>query len=191
MPGSLVALPVGYGILMSGNETLGNWYQDYTGLVLYFFVALSFVCGILLSEMGHILLKILSKDKEAYILPIPFNIVQKAMEKAGLTYSSFDEKQMEKYLMDMFSDIQSDTNYSRIHNYASAKHMYKNLMMAAIIITLFSGGYFIQKKDCCSVWWTVLAGGITTYLFWRRYQRFEEKTRDYTVHWYVEKYLGK
>lgn len=188
MPGSLVTLLVGYGILTSGNTAMGKWYQDYTGLVLYSFIVLSFVCGILLSEIGHILLK--GMGKEIYKLPLPLSIVQEAMEKAGLKYPSYDEEHLGKYLKDMFSDIQSDPNYSKIHNYASAKHMYKNLMVATIAMVLLSGGYFIRKQDCYSVLWIALAGCIITYLFWRRYQRFEEKTRDYTVHWYVEKYLG-
>lgn len=190
MPGSLVTLLVGYGILTSGNTAMGKWYQDYTGLVLYAFIVLSFVCGILLAEIGRILLKRMDKEKEVYKLPIPFNIVQEAMEKAGLQYPDFDENRTQKYLKDMYSDIQSDKNYSRIHNYASAKYMYRNMMMAVIVNTLLSGGFFVQRQDYCSVLWIVPIGVIITYLFWGRYQRFKRRVRDYTVYWYVEKYLG-
>ena len=191
MPGSLVTLLAGGGMLISADEAVKKWYQDYTGLVLYAFIALSFVCGILLSEAGHILLEIMNIKGKDYKSPLPFSIVQKAMEKAGLQYPAFDESQMGKYLAYMFSDIQNDKNYSRIHNYASAKQMYRNIMIAAIIDMLIGGGYYVWKQDCCSALWIFLAGTVIICLFGRRYQRFEKKTRDYTVYWYVEKYLGR
>lgn len=91
-----------------------------------------------------------------------------------------EERIPAQYLRHMYSDIQTDTKYGRIHNYASAAVMYKNLTVAFAVC---SGCYLFRAERGYAALY--LAGAV---LFAVRERRFRKKQYGYAVHWYVEKH---
>lgn len=189
LPGSLVMLAVG-GKLYQGTEVwFVESYQDLNGFVWYGFILLSYLCGILLSELSRMCKRIMAwvGGKGKIERPVSNEIIIAALKKAEVINSGDTQIDVERYMSYMYSVVQTDQNYKRIHNYASAESMYKNLAFAvflsAVIVSTYSGGYAWGNVVC------PLAGGICAVVFWHRHQRFLVKKENYAVSWFVEKYL--
>lgn len=121
--------------------------------------------------------------------PIPDSRIQEALKNAGITDPEEKETNIDQYMKQMYSDIQSDKEYRRIHNYASAEVMYKNLALAIPISAVLLCTYY---PDCMWGKGIVLVSGIIgMYISWMRCKRFCGKKQEYTVCWYAEKYLGQ
>lgn len=139
-------------------------------------IALQAVCGLTGKAGKH--------KKSVYEeLGLPKSLIEEVLHNTKLLGEDEEleeEYVPEKYFRHMYSDIQIDTKYGRIHNYASAAVMYKNLTGAFMICS------------CCYLFRTewkyttlYLSGAI---LFAVRELRFRKKQYGYAVHWYVEKY---
>lgn len=216
VPGSLVVLAACGKFLIIDGDGIAKIYENYAGFIIYSFVIVSFVCGILLSEVCKCFLDICKKIRESdkkfikwfkatfkikkdsvaertkteeIVFPVPDEIIIEALENAGLIAHHDGEININRYLMQMYSDIQSDKNYKRIHNYASAEAMYKNLALAVLISGIIVGTYW--GNDICHIAAGAVAGGAGAIIFFHRYIRFGHKKCGYTVCWYVEKYIEK
>lgn len=75
-----------------------------------------------------------------------------------------------------------DTNYNRIHNYASAETMYKNLALAVGMVILG-----IEKMLTLKLVF-VLRVGVVVLI--RRCVRFADKKAQYSLVGFMEKYSG-
>lgn len=87
------------------------------------------------------------------------------------------------YFTNMYADIQTDKNCSRLHNYASAELLYKNMACVSAI----SAGRFLWGQQ----WVAMLLAVAAAVLFLNRWRRFTQKKVLYTVYWYAAKYLNK
>lgn len=197
LPGSLVMLAVSGKFLISAYTYAGgiDFYQDHEKLFVYGFILLSYICGILVSEMSRMIMgwgrkkKGQEENPTTGNFPIPDKRIKKALKIAGIIDYQDGEISIVQYLKQMYSDIQSDKEYRRIHNYASAEVMYKNLALAIPISAILLCTYY---PDC--IWGKVIvlvSGFIGMWISGMRCKRFCRKKQEYTVCWYVEKYLGR
>ena len=155
-----------------------------------YYIAIGFLAGIILSELSNLLTALYkgrpeTKKRIEDKLEISPSKVKKALNKAGLltkNETAADKELLWRYFTNMFSDIQIDNKYSRIHNYASAELLYKNIALVCIICA----AAFWHRNLCIEMWLSLTASAI----FFRRWQRFYEKKVLYTVYWYVHKYIS-
>lgn len=153
------------------------------------FAVMGYVTGILISEAsswligGKIFSEKLKRDAEKKIKIDP-EAVKRALKKANVLPDPKPAADMElvwAYLAVMYADIQTDSNYNRIHNYASAVPLYKNM---AVVSALCAVIYAWRQQ-----WIFGAASAVAIVLFIHRWRRFEIKKILYTVNWYVNKYL--
>lgn len=191
MPGSVIAVSVCGKVLMNYQEKAVDLYENFNGLFTYGFILFSFVCGVLMSELSRRFLqwreKKIEDDKKKIEFPVPEETVKSALIKANVIEEpTVDVKQ---YLEYMYGDIQSDKAYKRVHNYASAEVMYKNLAPSTLVSTIIVSSCFM--RDFCIMGLIVVFGIICAWCFWKRRERFCEKKQKYVIGWYVEKYIGR
>lgn len=88
------------------------------------------------------------------------------------------------YMQYMYGYIQKNETYKRIHNYASAYVLYKNVAGALII-----GFAFIQycSRDS-GLWIGFMPFLILSIIFIIRAVRFQNKKYDYTIMWFLESF---
>jgi len=85
-----------------------------------------------------------------------------------------------QYRSYIYSDIQTDEKYSRLHNYASAELLYKNMtavFAAASIMAVVQ--HELPKVIICVI------GMIC---FFIRFMQFKERKVGYAACWYIQKY---
>lgn len=191
VPGSLVMLAVCGIFLSSADNGVPVLYRNYQSLFVYGFILVSYIIGILLSEISR---RIMEHGRGNGDLPIADKVIEQALIKAGVIASQDDRSEADrnegfhaaKYLKLMYNDIQSDSNYKRLHNYASAEVLYKNLALAIPVGAIALCIYF---PKCLLGKAAILALGILGMkIAWDRCKRFYQKKQDYAVCCYVEKY---
>lgn len=111
--------------------------------------------------------------------------MERALKKAHILDrigNGADNAFFSKYRTAIYADIQTDSKYSRIHNYASLALLCKNMflvmlfcMIDGIIRNSFEEGLFGVIGLCC---------------FGIRWQRFSSKKIGYAICWFLEKYDG-
>ena len=87
-----------------------------------------------------------------------------------------------KHYINMYSDIQADSLYVRVHNYASAALLYKNMMVVSGICAV----KFYLSNQMLEMFVAFMA----IIIFAVRWYRFEKKTKCYVINWYVKKYVN-
>ena len=80
----------------------------------------------------------------------------------------------------MYSEIQADSQYSRLHNYASAELLYKNM----VVVSVLAMGIGVGQQNMTEI----IIGAVSVVLFARRWIRFAERSRGYAICWFVQKY---
>lgn len=88
-----------------------------------------------------------------------------------------------KYRTAAYADIQTDPKYSRIHNYASAALLYKNMVLVAALTTVHGFWKGIQPE--------IVPGIIGSLCFFARWMRFLEKKVGYALCWFADKYRNE
>lgn len=166
---------------LSGME-IGSW------IVL---LAIGYMAGIVISEFMNQLRHLCKKNEEAVkwkticeTYGISEENLRRALHNTGLikNYHGMEQlyEALGKYKKYIYSDIQTDPVYNRIHNYASARVLYKNMVavsMAAIVFGLF---------QCVRI--KIIIGVIGAVGFAMREKRFEEKQAGYSLCWFVQKH---
>lgn len=206
LPGSLIILSLIHVYFLKSNIGIEKVLADYSGLLVYAFIVLSFLCGVLLSEVGYwafaILDKIVkrvkgkengriqdgNKNRNSDKWPVSDELIKKALVKGHILSeeNEFDDNKKQEYLGSMYSDIQTDKTFNRIHNYVSAKFMYKNLILAIIVSVMIYGERFTGEYNHA----IIFVATASIIMLSVRYRRFVGKTNYYTVLWYAEKYLN-
>lgn len=174
-------------------------YENFTAVVIFTCLVFGYVIGILMSEIsricvdivfgkitGFILVRILKKNcGNILIEPQMVDLARLKsilVTRGVLKVNSNDNSLIEQHLSTMYSDIQTDSEYKRIHNYASAATMYKNMTMSFLsggIATIVFSSKYLNVGVACII-------GAMLYLV--RWYRFEKKKNNYTVLWFMEKY---
>lgn len=176
-------------IWISGNglKVLEIW-KDYSGPVLFVCLLSSYITGILLSELSHILLRYsekrcISRVMNKETLGVGYKEMEEALRQSGVKDVNITAYQEGlAYLRYMYGKIQTDASYQRIHNYGSAEVFSKNLCMAIgidIVMLIYT-----NRCSCMVFFIMVLCGG----LCYSRWYRFCRKKAIYSVLWFLEKY---
>lgn len=166
-------------------ETPGSEAGFFSVLV---FIVIGYVTGILISEAsawltgGKIISEKLRRTAEKKIKPDP-ETVKRALMKANVLPDPAPAADMDlvwNYFAVMYADIQIDGSYSRIHNYASAVPLYKNMAVVSAVCIV---AYALRQQ-----WIFCAVSAAAAVLFVHRWRRFEIKKILYTVSWYAQKY---
>lgn len=170
--------------LLSPNEQ--KMLSDFEGYFMTAFVIISYVLGVVLSEIARWGSCIMEKIYRKNYTFINTEVVKSALEKSHLV----DRQELQgvldskKYFKIMYGVIQQEKDYGRIHGYTSAEILYKNLTMAFLLNFMlrigFPEGYSIPGG-------TIICLAIAV-IFFIRWMRFRDKKVNYTVLWFVKKY---
>ncbi len=88
-----------------------------------------------------------------------------------------------EYQAAVYADIQTDPKYSRIHNYASAALLYKNMVFVTAFGVWRVWGNWEPKEVAFLL--------IVSLCFFARWVRFREKKVGYAMCWFVDKYRNE
>lgn len=88
-----------------------------------------------------------------------------------------------EYRKAIYADIQVDPKYSRIHNYASAALLYKNMLFVSV--------FYVVNDFCAKQFREIVVGAIIVLCFYTRWMRFESKKMGYAACWFLEKYASE
>lgn len=156
------------------------------------FIAFGFLTGIMISEFMRwvemLIGKFIAKKQWNAIwnkYALSCERMERALKKAHILdriENVTDNMIFSKYKTAIYADIQADSKYSRIHNYASLALLCKNMFLVTVICVIdgiiknsFEEGLFGAIGLCC---------------FGIRWQRFSSKKIGYAICWFLEKYDG-
>lgn len=170
----------------------------YTGILYFAFFLVSYLAGIVISEIATDILYILGKTWD--IIKSKFcrtgrnaddllkDKMVSALKNSGISEdineieNNIDCKSKKYYMSYMYGIVQSSPEYKRIHNYKSAQVMYKNLALV-----LVAGGIVMcinHTANNCICAGSFIMGG----LFMVRCYKFSKKTEKYTIIWFADKF---
>lgn len=189
VPGSLIVMSVCGKFLLGSYDDAVSLYENFKGVLTYGFILFSFICGVLVSELSRRWINWKEKKKKekekADKFSVPEDVIKRALKNANIIEDDIED--VDQYIEYMYGDIQSDKEYKRVHNYASAEVMYKNLAFSTPISMIIVSSYFCGQ--ICIMVPIIIAGMLCAYIFWMRRERFCEKKRRYAVGWYVKKHV--
>lgn len=185
------------GYTVPGSVLLILWKQDDLqqlldagagGVVLL--VVAGFLVGIMMSEIMSWIEKIFGKlfaKKQWEIICKKYVLseeqITKALRNANIIPEDIGEdreKPYWEYCTAMYADIQADSRYSRIHNYASAALLYRNMVFAAVFCIIVGRNTIIYEE--------IVLGIVGVLCFGIRWWRFNGKKIGYAVSWFIEKH---
>lgn len=164
--------------------------SGYIGYICAITILLGYVIGIAISEATDLIYTFLKKQglfkmSNAFL---DYTVIAAALEKAGAITDRNSIKSIDDtyhYFTYMYSDIQTDKNYSRIHNYASAELTCKNMAFVVLAATIM---LCVRKIIPLPI--LIIAGIILELLFLRRWNRQRSRKEMYTVQWFVQKHAS-
>lgn len=189
-------------LLLLGMDTeyvfifLGEW-NDHMGVLYFLFFLAAYLSGIVLSELADTAIAIRKKVKP----PAPAKWerdaglsrrVARALKKSGYCEAEGTETEetiantiaahgLEEYMGYIYGSIQIGTEYRRLHDYASAYVLYKNLAAAFVIGT---GVLFVSKGWNFGI---LISGVILAALMIKRSIHFCRTKNKYAVVWFLDK----
>ena len=183
---------------------LGSNNTTYIGLS---FVIFSYVFGIAISSVSRWICLLIHKFCNILHLgnidiKADLPVIEAALIKNGISPSEIEkEKKLKRYnekknslikafSTRVFADIQTDTNYRRIHNYSSSESMYKNLALVFWLSAIFPYilKQFADLETNSQINLFCISEVIIGVIFWFRWHRFYRKKIEYTWYWFIKKY---
>lgn len=191
IPGFAFLLIMLYGVFSTDTLVLLETYKNYNGFLAIVLLVASYLVGIAMSELGRMLDNIITKVLKKENMPDNMESIKHAMANSKFWEGQSDLDVNANAIKMMYSDIQTDENYKRIHNYASAGVMYKNMFTSLLggnIILLFRHIFFGINYPYFNICFCVLL--FLALIFLVRWKRFEGKTNNYTINWFIKKYTN-
>lgn len=194
IPGSMIIISIKFITFLNGQsagQAVPYGYIEAGGMGLLIGIVLSYVLGIAISEVSGWLFELIVKPDKKYDwtedrVKVTYKEVTAALKKAGLLSGSENinnRKELENYQERMYADISIDQTYKRIHNYASALVLYRNLFLAFLISAIMMFGLCVMDSVPICIFLIILS-----IIFLKRSIRFRNKKNKYTVWWFVHKY---
>ncbi len=194
LPGCVLNVIIGYAMHEEIYALHEKMQGDKSTLFWFGFFIFSYVEGLILSEVsGHIVRQVNKykrngEDKDGgtrdkQIASALSNYLQENKKEILEKLKNKDDRNF--YMAALYFDIQMDSQYNRIHNYASASTMYRNLAMALVVGMLVLGGYRILTIHLT----IILSIGIIALGI--RSKRFAIKKKQYALVGFIGKYSGK
>lgn len=214
LPGSILLGILSFTcMIIQGNmKSLYDMYKDAVGYFFIVLLILGYVAGMLMAEITDKIKNCfddsLRMDMSQYLRDNHVNCRQvgQALSNAGYVKKAEEIQSVEhvlQYLSGMYGDIQSDAKYNRLHNYASAKLICKNMAFVSFFGLLLSllCAFFVWNASAdilANLKQAVVPAAVMMFLcfvagsmFKSRWKKMYLKTNFYTVIWFVEKYNGK
>lgn len=194
LPGCLFILLVfSYKIYMLPPDII-NTYKDIHLYIFLIFIFSGMIMGIIITEISDIIFgRLFQNSYRSYLternIGISYSKITTALQKSGIINSSAAisaPSHIQPYLWYIYSEIQADNNYARIHNYASSELLYKNLSVVFIIGSLIAAA--IWPLEAHIKIFLILAGGFFGCLMGYRGRQFKEKKDVYSIFWFVKKH---
>lgn len=184
---------------------------DYAGYICGLIVLLGYIVGIVISEVTDVLLgKFIKRTKwfmeDRKELEVKPEVLVAALKKIGFNQVTLDEGDeetsgeentdkkiiknlMNKYHTSIYANIQTDSEYSRIHNYASAALICKNMAFVSFTATIEISLVTIGNWPLSAL--TVGTGIIFIWAFILRWKKNYWRKYRYTNEWFIQKYNGE
>lgn len=155
-------------------------------------IILGYITGIVIAEATELLGKIFEKiglekqycKKIIEIYSISEIELKTALEKSkgtAIAQGSSAAGLLEQHRSYIYSDIQTDEKYSRLHNYASAELLYKNMTVVFATELIIA---ILQHE-----WPKVIVSIIAMVCFLFRFGKFQERKSGYAACWFIQKHL--
>lgn len=154
------------------------------GIIAFF--TMSFLLGMLISQIIGWLTKWILNCKKVKLymwkeVGLEVSNVSNALLRAGIIEKAIeDSESVWKHYVNIYSDIQVDKEYSRIHNYASAALLCKNMILVSTICAWKFGIENLVVQCLISI------GAI--FIFVSRWYLLKKRELCYVINWYVLKY---
>ena len=196
IPGATFLSLLIFRFLQDFDSSFSEVWIEYKFFFIFIFFLWSYLCGIVLSELTRIILSFVNRNfgfskkfanEVMQFTNLELNVIGEALDKHGIVKKTEISRNMDilKYLPIMYSIVQCNDKFKRIHNYASSESMYKNLSAA-----VFLGGIpevMILFADQCSGRWMIgVAWLLSSLLFIHRSWRFLVKKFSYTLVWFLD-----
>ncbi len=192
IPGIAFLITLGWGYWSYGNfglpEDIGV-YSDHAGIIVTGLVFAGYLAGMLVSEMADLLAGFIKQwnwfqDKDE-LRDIELGMIAKALKEAKVIADVRDLQDhsdvMKKHMGFLYGQVQSDAQYSRLHNYASAELICKNMAFVFFAFT-------VAAVFACQ-FYLALAGLVCSFLFMRRWRSNYWRKNYYVVVWFIQMYL--
>jgi len=179
-------------ILLCGGKDVTELMQgrDWNGSSAFLIIAwicCGYILGIVAAECMEWILKIMKCSEISHEMYKKFNIsddrMHRSLKNAGIIKETEGKSGWELYRQhqgEIYAKIQVNQKYFRIHNYASAVLLYKNM----ILVSVFGVFSFICKKNMPGIALSL----VCTVCFSKRWKRFYEKKYGYCLGWFLEEY---
>lgn len=133
--------------------------------------------------------------KSSEIENIEAAIVTTALINAKIIQGSpqpLTAKDIKKYYGYMYACVQTDANYSRIHNYASSELVCKNLAIVFLISTILLCKFRASMifRLGLTTGRVMLIGLVGAIFCAKRGLKQESRKDDYMIDWFVQKYIS-
>lgn len=201
IPGIVFEILTGLEIILEILLNTGNVVQlkeaekyvtDINGIVMLAFVVLAYCIGIMISELASITERMIVKKcfklRLSDKLVIDLEAIKAALKKSKLIQEEVTENDIKsgKYERLMYADVQINDKCKRIHNYVSAKIMYRNLMFSIVISVLVNVLVRTHGYDLFHVTYMGQICCVAAVIMWMRWIRFYAKCKEYTLYWFLE-----
>lgn len=201
VPGSLLVVLLFCGVEEQNMVSHLEQWGDYKGALYFAFFLISYLVGIALSEamtwVWNVLMILIGKarkriGKENKILKkISTQQIMAALENSGIKEeresmkSKVENDFMGEYFSYVYGIIQKSDDCKRVHNYASAYVLYKNVAGALILgaLIVLRNGVTSQRIGFLCI--------IMSFVFVVRGVRFRDKKNNYAIIWFVEKFTSE
>lgn len=210
-PGSIFLIIILFGGMQEETFGLMERWSNHMAVLYLAFVFAGYLAGVLLSELNEFIQfvckRLISVIRESRLAKKKFmarilengsqttemifffqNQLAKALVMSGCCE---DEKTIKKkfqnkegicYKKYIYGIIQGSQDYKRLHSYASACVMYKNIAMGILADSLILYFRFHINE------WFCVGGILVSVLLSIRGRRFMEKKNQYALIWFMEKY---
>lgn len=176
-------------------------YGKHLGYYVAVIILLGYITGLILSEVSSILNAIiifllkpfkkgLDKFKkiifdEEELSTIGCKKATEALVAAGIIKkgTKLSKKKVKKYYGYMYADIQADSRYSRVHNYASSELVCSNL---SLVVAISSVLLSISRPELLNGIGLVI-GLVSSVLLYIRSIKQRNRKLDYTLDWFIQK----
>ncbi len=189
------ALPGGVLLMVYGQENLDVLFDEGAkGWILL--LLFGFLVGVAICEIMQCVESLWNKflsDKQWSKICKKYSLTAERMGQAlknariiqasDTNANNISLEECRKYRVAVYADIQTDPKYSRIHNYASAALLYKNMVFVAVFAAWRVWGQWETKEIVFLL--------IASLCFFVRWIRFSERQMGYALCWFADKYRNE
>lgn len=199
IPGTVFLSLLCLRVVQEADGSVPTEVTEHQTVLIILFLLWSFLCGMILSELARLISDMVDRFwlKNRYILKIKetanidISVLKVALRQSGFegkaTVDEDEVKFLKTYLPAIYSSVQADDNYKRIHNYSSSEAMCKNLTISVLLGGLAEILYLFPRVQQGYAFCIIAMWISSVMLLAHRYYRFRIKKYAYALIWFIEK----